>query len=112
MTDWLVWVLLSATTYTLGRLIALDSILDEPREMFLRWIGDDKLQSDPGWAELPLWRRKLYVLPLCPHCVTGWTSAGTVAVVDLGFEGLPLPVLWWFGAWAGALTFWAIIDNE
>ena len=116
----LLWILLSATAYTLGRLIVLDSLFEEPRTAILDRLTTTEVDGERrvvhnheiGWLQLPLWKQKVATLLTCPHCVCGWTSAGTVAVVDIGFEELSLPVLWWFGAWAGALTYWAIVDSE
>lgn len=111
---------MSACAYTLGRIIVLDSLIEEPRTAMLDWLtttdvdGERRVvhRHEIGWLSLPLWKRKIATLFTCPHCVTGWTSAGTVVVTDVWFADFPLPVLWWFGSWAGGLVFWAIIDSE
>lgn len=122
MTDWFLWILLSATAYTLGRLIVLDSLFEEPRTAVLDRLTTTFVEADNvrrpvhrheiGWLDLPLWKQKAATLLTCPHCCTGWTSAGTVAVTDIWFIDLPVPVLWWFGAWMGALIAWAIVDSD
>jgi hypothetical protein len=110
--EFLLFVFLGATAYTIGRVIALDSLFEEWRDAYLDWVTLDTQRTDPAWNALPVWRRKAATVVTCPHCVTAYPSAVGVVVVDVWFQDLAMPVLWWFGAWSLALLLWAAIDSD
>ena len=112
MNEFLLLILLAATTYTIGRVIALDGLFEELRDAYLDWVTAGVRNGDPGWEALPVWRKKLATVVQCPHCVTAYPAAAAVAVTDIWFVDLPMPVLWWFGAWSLGLVFWAIVDSD
>jgi hypothetical protein len=111
-------VVLSGVVYRVGRFVVLDTLIEE-----LRWATLNRLASirtDEGerivleeheLGRLPLWRKKLYDLLSCPYCITGWVSAGAVALATV-WVPVPLPWFTWLAVWAGGLIIWDIVDSE
>lgn len=100
-------LLLSATTYRICRLMILDKIGEVPRDAFFGWLADHP-------SRFCVW---LTTLLTCPFCVSVWVSGALVIAVDnptgwLWDASVPLPVLEWGASAAGALLFWARIDDE
>jgi hypothetical protein len=100
VSDLILLVVLSAVSYRVGRFIALDTLIDNPRARLLLWLGDRGAAC-----------RKIAELIGCAYCVTIWTSAGAVAITTL-FVDVRFPVWVWLASATGALVFWSIIDSE
>lgn len=101
------WMLCSAVTYRICRLMILDKIGTVPRDWFFGWLADHP-------HRFTVW---LTTLLQCPYCVSVWVSAGVVVVVDnptgwVWNASVPLPALVWGASAAGALWWWLRIDPE
>lgn len=71
------FALMALAAYRAWRLLALDTILDRPREALLERMGD-----------------KTADFISCPWCAGAWLSAGVLAVTAQ-FTSVPLPFLQW-----------------
>lgn len=97
MNDWLVFLLLSLTTYRVTRLTVRD---DFPPLLWARTrVQNVRPRRDDGeyW-----WGGELVS---CHWCASGWIALVIVIVTALTV-GLPAPLLWWPAVWGlGALTY-------
>jgi FtsH-binding integral membrane protein len=98
----LLLIVLSAVTYRVGRFLILDTLIDEPRNRVLSWL---EMRPTRFWS-------KVHDLLGCPFCITIWIAAGAVAITDIWFASVPMPVWTWLAVATGALVFWAVIDSE
>lgn len=82
MTDPVLFVLLALASFRLWRFLGRDEfpLTAWPRRYAARRWGEGSVAF--YWVQ-------------CPWCAGSWISAVVVAVVDLGFRPLDLPVLWW-----------------
>ena len=123
MSEFFLLLLAAAATYSIGRVIVLDDIFAEIRDGIIDRLtmaefpdGERRpivrsVDGETMWRTLPLWRQKLATLLTCPHCVTAWVGAASVAVLDV-FESVPVPVYFWLATWSIALVLWAVVDSE
>jgi hypothetical protein len=80
------FIILTAATARLTRIIVADTILDGPR---LRWFKRFAPSPSRGRPAHPLGQ-----LVDCPWCI-GWWFAGACVAVAARFGSVPLPLLWW-----------------
>ena len=100
----LILILLSAVAFRVGYFIAVDSLIEEPRDKFALWLQ----KHDSIWAD------KALTLMGCPFCVTIWTGAGVTLYWSLVLDSWPgwwFPI-YWLAVASGALLLWTIIDSE
>lgn len=95
------WLIMSAATYRICRLMILDKIGSGPRDKFY-----GLLSRHPNRFTI-----LLQELMRCPYCLSVWVSAGVVGVTWIFFP-LVLPVLQWPAVAAGSLVFWHVLDTE
>lgn len=93
MSAWLV-VLAVLGSYRLTRLVTFDAILDAPRS----WV----------YAKAPA---KVAELIACPFCIGFWIAGAVVGVV-WAVNGLPLPILAWFGVAGGSALIFEFVPRE
>lgn len=107
----LLLVVHGAVVYRVGRFIALDSLIDEPRDWVLAQLGSRAYDPATGrWGRL--WRRKLMTLIECPWCVTVWVAGATTLVHHFFVDPLPYPVFWWLAINTVGLVFWDRIEPD
>lgn len=100
----LIFVLLSAVSYRVGRFVALDALIEEPRDRVAFWLD----QKNTTWAE------KLLTLLECPWCITIWTSFFTTlywSLVLADWPGWWFPI-YWIAVATGGVLLWVIIDPD
>lgn len=110
--DWLTLVIvLSATTYRFGRLVALDTIFTPWRSRLFPWL---ERGSKP--------MRSFVTMLGCPWCITVWIAVISTLIVDWGLPvpfvdwgtdvSVPLPFFTAFAVATGSLVFWGILDSD
>lgn len=100
----LVFILLSFVTYRTGRFVALDTLIDEPRDKVAWWLKS----RDAVWAD------KALELMSCPWCITIWTGFFATLFWSLVLHEWPG---WWFLVYwpavsTGGVLTWTIIDSD
>lgn len=74
---WFLFIVLSLATWRVTRVLALDSIIKEPREALDKaLLGDDTyIEKNEEWP-INMWRRKALQWLRCPWCMSVWVAAG------------------------------------
>lgn len=95
-------LVLSPVAWRVARFVALDTLIEEPRDRFLRHLGTST-------GHLAPWLIKLYQ---CPFCITVWTAAGATGLwCLLTWYWLGWMFIYvWLGSATGAIAIWRYID--
>lgn len=73
MIGWFGLVVVALATYRAARIVALDTITDQPRDALYRWAYVVERGQERARAA---WRTYVYALVSCPLCVGVWIAAG------------------------------------
>lgn len=88
---------LALATYRVTRFLIHDTLIERPRLAVYKALGRHP---------------KLIELLTCPWCLSIWISAGIVAVTDIWFAPIALPVWVWLANSAVTMLCWNVLDKE
>ena len=88
---WFTFFMVTAAVTSMVRLVVNEKILDRPRLWWTR--------------HLP---KKIVQMLNCPWCVSFWLALVVTGLLAI-FRDIPLPVLWFLGAWRYSVAlYWGI----
>lgn len=98
------WIILSAITYRITRLLIKDVIIERQRAWVYRKIAGKYiyLHPDKSTHTLPAFREKILELLQCYWCLSIWVACAVTATAD-GWYSVPLPFLYPLALSAGAM---------
>lgn len=98
------FIILSALTYSVSRLLIRDAIIERQRAWVYRKIAGKYIYLHPDKTvhTLPATREKLLELLQCYRCVSIWVACALTATAD-GWYSVPLPFLYPLALSAGAM---------
>lgn len=103
--------MISPVVWRITRFLLLDSLIDEPREIFRSWLKREISTRRFGRYAYYL-RAKLLILMECAFCVSIWVSAGTLlgwCAMTQDWPGwLFIPI--WLSGSTGCMIIYRYVD--